>query len=461
MLRIGAFTNHKQNMDTRLKDGIPPHNLEAEQATLGALLLDWDGVQSNPSNIFKILSPEKFYSHQNQLIFKAMISLSNKSIKGDQITLIDELSKSGDLEKAGGPGYIASLTNTVPTSANILYYANIVSDMAMRRELIKTSAEFKAASFDESYDSNSILEEAEQKIFALRDKNITSNIHDMRKVIEGTVNIITKRTNSNAPFTGIPSGFGDLDNMTSGFQNSELIIIGARPSMGKTALALSMMEHIAADQKIPCGFFSLEMSWEAIGQRLISQVSKVPGFKLRSGLLREAETKKLIDAAGKLFDIPLYIVDTPNMQLSDIRATARRMVVNNGIKIIFIDYIGLIATDKPNIQVWEQVSQITRSLKSLARELNVPIVALSQVSRDAEGAEPTLAQLRGSGSVEQDADVVMFIHRKRNDENENQVIQDAKLILAKQRNGATGTVNLVFIKDCTKFENASKDREAD
>lgn len=445
---------------TKLKDNVPPHNSEAETATLGALLLDWEGVLSSDSNIFKVLSPESFYSIQNQLIFKAMMSLSNKSIKCDTITLIDELTKTGNLDKVGGYSYVASLTNTVPSSANISYYAQIVADMAVRRDLIRAASEIKTSSFDESRASDKILEDAEKMIFALREQNDLTEIRDMPKVVQKTIENIEERAKSKNAFTGIPSGFSDLDTKTSGFQNSELIVIGARPSMGKTALALSMMEHIAVDNKIPCGFFSLEMSYEAIGQRLLSQVSRVPGFKIRSGLLRDNEMQSLVQAAGRCYNAPLSIVDTPNMQLLDIRAMARRMVANHGVKIIFIDYIGLISTETPTTQVWEQVSEITRSLKALARELNIPIVALCQVSRDAEGQEPTLAQLRGSGSVEQDADVVMFIHRNRpKGEEENVPAQEAKIILAKQRNGATGTVHVLFIKDCTKFENLDKNQD--
>ena len=248
--------------------------------------------------------------------------------------------------------------------------------------------------------------------------------------------------------------------MTSGFQNSELIILGARPSIGKTAMALSMMEHIAIDQKIPCGFFSLEMSYEMIGQRLLSQTARIPGHKIKSGMLRQDDFVKLQNAAGRCFQAPLYIVDVPNMPLLDLKAMARRLVVNQGVKIIFIDYIGLISTDNPNAQVWEQVSEISKSLKALARELGIPIVALCQVARDAEGSEPTLAQLRGSGSIEQDADVVMFLHRDRNKTaDQTDPVQDAKLIVAKQRNGPTGDIEILFLSGYTKFENKIKDEQ--
>ena len=218
-----------------------------------------------------------------------------------------------------------------------------------------------------------------------------------------------------------------------------------------------MMEHIAIEQKIPCGFFSLEMSYEMIGQRLLSQVARVPGGKLKSGMLRLEDFHKLQDAAGRCYYAPLYVVDVPNMPLLDLKAMARRLVVNQGVKIIFIDYIGLISTDMPTSQVWEQVSEISKSLKALARELNIPIVALSQVARDAEGNEPNLAQLRGSGSIEQDADVVMFLHRERVKTVERDAVQDAKLIVAKQRNGPTGDVDILFLSSYTKFENKAKE----
>lgn len=442
---------------TDLKDKVPPHNLEAEQATLGALLLDWDAL----SNVVSLLDPEKFYSYQNKLIYQAMISLFRQNIHGDTLALINELTKSAKLEEAGGAAYIASLTDLVPTAANVEFYAKIVLDQATRRELIRISQELKASSYDETKESRSIIEDAEKLIFTLSDKNQTTHVYGMQEIVNETINKVNDHYKNKSSFTGIPTGFGVLDTMTSGFQNSELIILGARPSIGKTAMALSMMEHIAIDQKIPCGFFSLEMSAGMIGQRLLSQVARVPGHKLKSGMLRIDDFNKLQDAAGRCYQAPLYVVDVPNMPLLDLKAMARRLVVNQGVKIIFIDYIGLISTDSPNSQVWEQVSEISKSLKALARELNIPIVALCQVARDAEGAEPTLAQLRGSGSIEQDADVVMFLHRERikTVEQEHDPVQDAKLIVAKQRNGPTGDVEILFLSSYTKFENKARGEE--
>lgn len=439
----------------KLKDKVPPHNLEAEQATLGALLLNFDAI----SNVVSLLDSEKFYSYQNKLIYEAMISLFRQNIHGDTLSLINELTKTGKLEEAGGAAYIASLTDLVPTAANVEYYAKIVLDQSTRRELIRISQELKAASYNETKESRGIIEEAEKLIFTLSDKNQTTKVYNMKEIINDTINAVEEHYKNKSTFTGIPTGFAKLDTMTSGFQNSELIILGARPSIGKTAMALSMMEYIAVDQKIPCGFFSLEMSALMLGQRLLSQTARVPGGKLKSGMLRIEDFQKLQQAASRCYEAPLYIIDVPNMPLLDLKAMARRLVVNQGVKIIFIDYIGLISTDNPNTQVWEQVSEISKSLKALARELAIPIVALCQVSRDAEGEEPTLNQLRGSGSIEQDADVVMFLHRERRKtaEQEENPVQDAKLIVAKQRNGPTGDVDILYLSSYTKFENKAQE----
>ena len=413
-------------MDIDLKDKVPPHNLDAEQAALGALLIDWNAL----SDVVTLLHSDRFYSFQNQVIYEAMISLFKQNVHGDTLVLINELSKTGKLEQAGGTAYIAGLTDTVPTAANINYYVDIILDCATRRDLIKMSAELKASSFDKSNNSKILLEEAEKKIFTLSDRNETTHVHGMTEIVSRTIEIIEKN-----------------------YQKSEMIIIGARPSIGKTAFALSMMETIAIDKRIPCGFFSLEMSYQSIGQRLLSQVSRVPSGKIRSGMLSTADFQKLQDAAGKCYNAPLYIVDTPNMQLLDLRSMARRMKVNQGVQIIFIDYIGLISTENPNAPVYESQSEISKSLKALARELEIPIVALCQVARDAEGQEPNLAQLRGSGSIEQDADVVLFLHRDRKIVEEKNPVQEAKCIVAKQRNGATGEVEMMFLPSYTKFEN--------
>lgn len=432
---------------SELNDKIPPHSIEAEQAVLGALLLDWKSM----ADVVSILKSDRFYSIQNQTIYSALLKLYTNNITGDTISLINELTKEEKLEMAGGASYIASLTDKVPSAANIDYYAGMVVDRAVRRDLIKVSSELRASSYELNKDSNVILDSAEQKIFSLAEGNETADIHAAKDIMIKEIEIIDARFKSKSDFTGIPSGFAKLDTYTSGFQNSELIIIGARPSIGKTALALSMMQNIAVDKRISCGFFSLEMPYESIGMRLLSQEARVPMSKIRSGMLKIDDVKRIQDAASRWFEAPLYTVDTPNMRLLELRAMARRMVKNHSVKIIFIDYIGLITTENPNAPVYEQISEVSKSLKALARELEIPIVALCQVARDAEGQEPNLAQLRGSGSIEQDADVVMFIHRDRL--KDEQVIQDAKIILAKQRNGATGDIEIAYLPTITRFEN--------
>ena len=440
-------------MDATLNDKVPPHNIEAEQAVLGALLLNWSAM----AEVVSTLRPDRFYSLSNQVIYEAMVKLYTKSATGDTISLINELTVENKLEQAGGAAYIASLTDTVPSAANIDYYANMVLDRAARRDLIHISSELKASSYDLQKESDSLLDEAEQKIFALAEKNETTQIYSAQNIMVKEIELIEARYKSKNQFTGVPTGFAKLDTYTSGFQDSELIIIGARPSIGKTALALSMIQNIACEKRIPCGFFSLEMPYESIGMRLLAQEARVPMNKIRSGMLKIDDVKKIQDAAGRWFEAPLYTVDTPNMKLLDLRAVARRMVKNQGVKIIFIDYIGLISTDDPTAPVFEQVSLISKSLKALARELSIPIVALCQVARDAEGQEPNLAQLRGSGSIEQDADVVMFLHRDRIKDGDSIAAQDAKIILAKQRNGACGDIPIMFLPSYSKFENKADD----
>ena len=436
-------------MDTNLNDKVPPHNIEAEQAVLGALLLNWTAM----AEVVSILRPDRFYSLQNQVIYEAMVKLYSKSVTGDTISLINELTVENKIEQAGGAAYIASLTDTVPSAANIDYYAEMVLDRAARRDLISISSEFKAASFNLQKKSDTLLDEAEQKIFALAEKNETTSIYSAQDIMVKEIELIEARYKSKNQFTGVPTGFAKLDTYTSGFQNSELIIIGARPSIGKTALALSMIQNIACEKRIATGFFSLEMPYESIGMRLLAQEARVPMHKIRNGMLKVDDVKKIQDAAGRWFEAPLYTVDTPNMKLLDIRAVARRLVKNQKVQIIFIDYIGLISLDDNKKEQWEQISEISKSLKALARELNIPIVALCQVSRDAEGNEPNLAQLRGSGSIEQDADVVMFLHRDRIKDGDSIAAQDAKIILAKQRNGATGDIDIIFLPSYSKFEN--------
>ena len=439
-----------------LKDKVPPNNLEAEQATLGALLLDAEAV----GTVIRFLRPDNFYSLQNQKIFQAIISLFNKGQRADLITITEELRSSGLLDSAGGPGYVASLTDTVPTSANVEYYAKVVLESSVRRQLLTISSRIIADAHDDSIESRAVLEQAQKLVFDLTTDASQQNVYKTPKeLIPAAIAAIEKLYHTRNAFTGVPSGLTDLDSMTSGFQKSELIIIGARPSVGKTALALSMAAHTAIKEKIPTAFFSLEMSDMQLMQRLISSESRIPSEKIRTGMLKIGDFQSIQDAAGHIYDAPLYIVDMPNMKLLDLRAMARRLKSQFDVQIIFIDYLTLITSENSFIPRHEQIAEISRSLKSLARELHIPVVALSQVRRDAEGKKPTLADLRESGSIEQDADVVMFLHRERvasSKEGDKDQAIDTELIVAKQRNGPIGDIEILFLPRYTKF--VSKDK---
>ena len=424
-----------------LKDKIPPNNPEAEQAVLGAILLDSDAI----GTVLQYIRAESFYTIAHQKIFQAVIDLYNGGQRVDLLVISEHLRQAGLLDSVGGTAYIASLTDTVPSAANVAYYAKIVLDAAIRRSLLRVSHQIYADVFDQTVAYSSVLEQAQKNIFDLTDAGQSATFHTPKDLILEAIEIIEARAKHRDEFSGIPSGFEFLDSLTSGFQNSELIIIGARPSIGKTALALTIADYISVTKKIPSAFFSLEMSNMQLIHRLFSLESRVSSSKIRSGNLQLADFQKIQDAAGRLYEAPLYIVDMPNMKLLDLRAMARQLCLQEGVKIIFIDYLGLIASENNAIPRHERFAEISQSLKSLARELNIPVIALSQVGRDAEGTAPTLANLRESGAIEQDADVVMFLHREKRES------PDTELIVAKQRNGPVATVNLEFISECTRF----------
>ncbi|MCK5156571.1 MAG: replicative DNA helicase [Spirochaetales bacterium] len=437
---------------------VPPHNEDVERVVLGAVLLSEEALEK----ALEILRPEDFYKTSHVLIFESIQHLSNSDDAVDLISLIENLKQRDNLDRAGGPPYIASLTSDVPTTSNVEYYSRIIRNNGFRRKLIQITSELTAKAYDESEDTQEIIAEAEKRIFDIMDNsNMAQQYQKADTIVTETVNIIEKLFHAGGDYTGVPTGFSELDQFTSGFQDSEYIVIGARPSVGKTALALTMASYMSVHKKIPVGFFTLEMSGKSLMQRLLSAEAKIDSSRIRNGMLKHSDFSKLTEAAGRLYEAPLYIEDTPNIKLLALRAQARRMKKNENIRAIFIDYIGLIGSDnKNNIPRHEQVAEISRSLKSLARELDIPIIALSQVGRQSEGKEPTLADLRESGSIEQDADVVMFIHKER--ETDKELEHNAKatieinLILAKQRNGPIGTCKLVFIPRFTRFESLAK-----
>jgi len=437
-----------------LKDRVPPHNDEAEKATLGALMIDSEAL----STVLRYLRPDDFYRTGHNKIFQAIISLFQKGEVIDLITLTNELRTGGELESCGGMAYVSSLTSEVPTSANVEYYARIVQGCSVRRALIKISHGIIANAYNDSLESRTIIEEAEKDIFEITDKQQSGSYKTAGEVVARTIEAIEKRYHAKDNYTGIPSGFPDLDNMTSGFQNAEFIVVGARPSVGKTAFACSMAAHMAIKEKIPVGFFTLEMSDMALMQRIVASEARIESNKIRTALLTPGDFHSLTDAAARIYEAPLYIEDTPNMKLLDVRAQARRMITQHDAKIIFVDYLTLITPEREgNIPRHEQIAEISRSLKALARELNIPVVALSQVRRETEGKQPTLADLRESGSIEQDADVVIFLHRDRvgtdQDDSRNDIVTEVNV--AKQRNGPVGMIRLAFLPQYTKFESLS------
>ncbi|POQ98308.1 replicative DNA helicase [Alkalispirochaeta sphaeroplastigenens] len=435
---------------------LPPHNLEAEVATLGSVLLD----ASTVPKVMEFVRPDDFYRKAHGSIFDAVLSLWDRGESIDLITLTNELQSGGILERVGGASYISSLTTAVPTSANVEYYAQIVRQTALRRRLITIAAELTESCFDDTIPTRQLLEDAERRIFELAETNQTQSFQPAKEVVRRTISAIEKLYHNQDAYTGIPSGLSDLDSMTSGFQASEFIVIGARPSVGKTALALSMAAHMSIGQNIPVGFFTLEMSDMALMQRLVASEARIGSQTIRTGMLRSSDFANLTHAAGRLYDAPLWISDSPGMRLLDLRAQARRMVGQHGVKAIFVDYITLITNENRELARHEQIAEISRSLKALARELDVPVIALSQVSRDTEGKRPMLSSIRESGSIEQDADVVIFLHRERNLEEsstENMNVIKTELIVAKQRNGPVGTIEIAFVPRYTKFENLADD----
>jgi len=445
-----------------LKDKIPPHHLEAEQSVLGAILLEREALNKAQS----LLRAEDFYRIAHQKIFQSVVNLAERNEAADIITISDELKATKELDIVGGVSYISRLTSIVPSAANVEYYAKIVKECSVRRKLLHIASEMSALSYEQSNESRLIIETAEKGLFEITDNQESTNFRRVRDLVSPAVAAIEAAFKRKGQFTGVPSGYSDLDSMTAGFQNSEFIIIGARPSIGKTALALSMASNMAcrSHPPIPVGFFSLEMSSAAIMQRFISMEAQLNAQRVKTGFLQISDFKSITDAAGVLYEAPIWVADTPNMRLLDLCAQARRMKAQHGVRVIFIDYLSLVTPERTEIPRYEQIAEISRRLKALARELQIPVIALSQVKRETEGKQPNLADLRESGSIEQDADIVMFLHRDRQatdgrkdgGKQSGPLVIPTELIVAKQRNGPIGTVELGFISDYARFESLTK-----
>lgn len=435
------------------KERVPPHNLDAEAAVLGALLLSKDALDL----IVPILRPADFYRQAHRLLFETILAMSSEGHEVDVLTLSDALAKEGRLELVGGMTALAQLSEAVPSAANAEYYAGIVKNAALRRNLIDVSSRLIVQSYEESVESRQLLEDAERRIFELAEERSTPTYRRVGEIVSLSMERIIAHSKNKNIVTGVPTGFTDLDRETTGFHESEFIILAARPSIGKTTFALNMAAHQAITKKIPVGFLSLEMPDLDLVDRILASEAQLDWSKIRNGFLRPSDLTGLRDVVPAVYEAPLYIDDTPNMKLLDLRAQARRMKSKNDIQILFVDYISLIGHENPNMPRHEQVSDISRSLKALARELKIPIVALSQLSRATEEKKmPGLADLRESGSLEQDADVVLFLHRPNRgtdrdmtEQGQNLIATD--LIIGKQRKGPIGTLKLGFHPQYTKF----------
>jgi len=440
-----------------LEERVPPHNLEAEMALLGAMLLSEEA---------RLLAIEQvrtgyFYKKANSRIFEAICKLFEANQPCDLVTLTDLLNRENILKELGGPAYLAGLIDLVPTPSNIGQYIRITEEHFIRRSLIDGCSKIISKSYQMAEDVDDLLDDSEKTIFQISERQ-KQDIIPIRQLVNQSFETLTKLYENREHLTGLGTGLEELDKITGGFQNSDLVVLASRPSMGKTSLACSVARFLVVDKKVPALFFSLEMSRDQLVQRMICSEARVNIRSLRSGFTKEPDWPRLTSAGGRLSESPLYIDDTPGLSVLEIRARARRLVAKEKIKIVFVDYLQLIRGRGRVENRQQEITEISSGLKNLAKELNVPVVALSQLSRAVEMREehqPRLSDLRESGSIEQDADVVLLLIReeqyKPTEENEGK----AKLIVAKQRNGPTGAFDLTFIKEYTRFENASFQKE--
>ena len=439
---------------------IPPNDIEAEQAVLGSMLTDKDAVIS----AIEVLKKDDFYREDNKAIYEAMINLYNKPEPIDIITVKDELLSIGKFDVVGGLEYLADLPEKVPTTANVDKYIKIVEEKSILRNLIKTSNELITLGYDETQEVNFVMDQAEKRVFELMQNRNQTGYSAIKDVLVESFAQLERLSNQKEGITGVPSGFADLDLRTSGFHNSELIILAARPAMGKTAFVLNIGTNAATKYNVPVLMFSLEMSKEQLVNRILCSEAMIDSNKLKTGKLEENDWVKIVDTLGPLSEAPIYIDDTAGITITEIRAKARKLKLEKNIGMVIIDYLQLIqgSGNRKNGSREQEISEISRSLKILAKELNIPVIALSQLSRAAEQRtdhRPMLSDLRESGSIEQDADIVMFLYRDDyyNEESENKNI--AEVILAKNRSGSIGTAELLWMSSYTKFANIERYRE--
>jgi len=435
-----------------------PHSAEAERAILGAIILD-NGLVNQA---IELLRPDDFYVRAHQHLFRAMISMSERGAEINPILLGEELRRDGALEQVGGIAFISELTYGLPHFTNLAHYAKVVKDKSMLRQLVKVANKITSEALEEEEEATLILDHAEQMIFALADERTRQGFAHVKPVADGILEKIQELGGRGAVLTGLTTGFAELDTMTSGLQPSDLIIVAARPSMGKTSLCLTLAQNAAIQANAVVGVFSLEMSKESLVMRMLCSEGHVDAHRFRAGFLSRDEWARLAGALGTLSETKIFIDDTPGISVLEMRAKARRLAAEQKrLDLIIVDYLQLMSGSSRRSESRQQeVSQISRELKGLAKELNVPLVALSQLSRAPEARtdhRPQLADLRESGAIEQDADVVAFIYREEQYNRTEENAGIAEVIIAKQRNGPTGTVNLAFLKEFTRFENMWKE----
>ncbi len=439
----------------RLLERVPPHNLDTEMAVLGSMLMDEEAVPVT----LEMLQPASFYRDSHRKIFEAMTALFQRQKPVDLVTLTEELKNAGRIEEVGGADYLASLTSVVPTAANVQHYAKIVREKSVLRSLIAAATQIVGECYDDQEDAEGLLDRAEQMLFEIANRSLGTQAVMLKEMLSGTIETIEKLYQRKEMVTGLATGMHDLDVMTAGLQPSDLIIVAGRPSMGKSALATCIAEHVSVVERTPVAIFSLEMSKDQLAHRMLCALARVNVHSARTGFLAQSDWKELPKAAGKLAEgAPVLIDDTPNISALELRAKARRLKNQHRIGLIIVDYLQMMRGSFRVENRQQEISEISRSLKALAKELRVPVIAVSQLSRGPEQREdrrPQLSDLRESGAIEQDADVVMLLFREElyhpTEENRGK----AELIVAKQRNGPVGSVPLAFLKEYTRFENLS------
>jgi len=440
-----------------------PESLMAEAAVLGSMLIDPECI----SNVLEQLKADDFYRIEHRIIFDALIALYEKNKGGviDAVLLRDEFEKRKQLEEVGGVEYLARILDSVPSSANVMYYAGIVKDKMLLREMIAAASEILDDAYNQSGESSEKLDEAERKIFAVTDKKISGSASLLKDLVTRSYELIERREGSHV--TGLPTGYYELDDLMCGLQGGEMIVIAGRPSMGKTSLVLNIAEHIGLIEKLPVAIFSLETGRQQLAERFLCSASATDAQKVRKGLLDTEHYQQLVKACGELSEAPIYIDDTSTLTPLELRAKSRRLKSQHDIRCIIVDYLQLMHLGGRVESRQQEITTISRYIKALARELNIPVVVLSQLNRSPEGREghrPRMSDLRESGSIEQDADVVMLLHREdyyHRGERDYEPDNKANLIVAKQRNGPTGTVELIFRERFTRFENASHAESAE